>query len=217
MHAGASTSFFGSFPGRALVVALAMTGFFVGYFWLLNHPLRPVTEIPALALDHAVPLLPWTVVIYASLWVYVSIPPMHVAGGRTWLVFMAGWMGLGVLGLAIFAMWPTRMELPDVDWSAHPSVAFLKSVDQAGNACPSLHVAYAVHAAIWLHGLVRQWGAGRWAQVLNVAWAAAIVISTLTTKQHVVIDVAVGAVLGGGLGIAHRRYANWSSRGMTAV
>ncbi len=204
------------FVVRALGVAGAMTGFFVAYFYLLNHPFRVVTTVPELGLDQAMPFWPWTVVVYASLWVYVSIPAMHLATRHEWTAMMLGWLGLGLGGLLVFAVWPTRMILPDIDWSLHPSVAFLKSVDQAGNACPSLHVAFAVHAAGWMHRLLTQRGWKPWAFAANGIWCAGIILSTLTTKQHVVLDVVAGLFFGAVALALNLRYANWSERGMTA-
>jgi membrane-associated phospholipid phosphatase len=64
---------------------------------------------------------------------------------------------------------------------------------------------------------MRIWGGGRGAQVINAAWCGAIICSTLTTKQHVVLDVLAGAALGGIAAGLHLRYANWSARGTTAA
>jgi hypothetical protein len=72
----------------------------------------------------------------------------------------------------------------------------LKGVDAAQNACPSLHVTFAVYSGIWLDRLVRSLphaGIIRW---LNAAWWIGIVYSTISTRQHVAIDAYAGLLLG---------------------
>ncbi len=73
---------------------------------------------------------------------------------------------------------------------------FLKNVDASGNACPSLHVAFAVFAAGWLDRVLRRLHASQPALALNILWAVAIAYSTLATHQHVALDVLAGALLG---------------------
>jgi membrane-associated phospholipid phosphatase len=88
------------------------------------------------------------------------------------------------------------MPPADIDWAQHPSVAFLKAVDAAGNACPSLHVAAAVYSSFWVYWLMRELRLGWRAQSIQILWGVAIVYSTMATKQHVALDVLAGTVLG---------------------
>ena len=104
---------------------------------------------------------------------------------------------LALVGLLIFFFWPTAVPAMDVDWSRYPAFAFLKTVDASGNACPSLHAAFAVFTAIWLQRIFRQANAGLLPGLLNGLWCLAILYSTLATRQHVLIDAMSGAALGG--------------------
>ncbi len=74
----------------------------------------------------------------------------------------------------------------------------MKSVDAAGNACPSLHVAFAIFTALWLARLLREVMAPLAVRLFNAGWCAAIIYSTLATKQHVAVDVFAGTTLGAG-------------------
>jgi membrane-associated phospholipid phosphatase len=69
-------------------------------------------------------------------------------------------------------------------------------LDAAGNACPSLHVATAVFAAIWLDALLSEMRTGGVVRGANWAWCLGILYSAMATKQHVAIDVFAGAALG---------------------
>jgi len=102
-----------------------------------------------------------------------------------------------VTGLGIFYFWPTAAPAPDIDWSRYPDMDFLKNIDAAGNACPSLHVATALFSAIWFHHLMRRFGAPPWILAINWGWCAAIVYSTVAIRQHVAVDALAGIVLGG--------------------
>src|SRR5690606_1173942 len=126
-----------------------MTAFFVGYFAVLRHPIFPVTTVPATWIDGLVGFQPWTLAAYFSLWFYVSLPAMMLTDRRQLIGYGVGCVALGGAGLAIFLRWPTTFAPPDIVWSRHPWIEFLKTTDSAGNACPSLHVAFAVFAALW--------------------------------------------------------------------
>lgn len=173
-----------------------MTAFFIGYFAVLRHPVFPVTTVPATWIDGLVGFQPWTLAAYFSLWFYVSLPAMMLVDRRQLIGYGVGCVALGVAGLAIFLRWPTTFTPPDIDWSQHPWLAFLKSTDSTGNACPSLHVAFSVFAALWFVRILRSLGGGRIAQSVNALWAALIVHSTLGTHQHVALDALFGIVLG---------------------
>jgi membrane-associated phospholipid phosphatase len=176
--------------------ALGMSGFFVLYFAVLNHPAFPVTTMPLTAPDrwigfHALALIP-----YVSLWLYVPALPALLADRRELFAYARAAAMLSVIGLLIFIVWPTTVPRADIDWSRHPSVAFLKTIDATGNACPSLHAAFAVFTAFWFTRTLAQLGANRAGHAANLLWAAVIVYSTLATKQHVAVDALAGSFLG---------------------
>lgn len=184
-------------------VSVAISVFMVGYFILLRHPLFPVTLIPLTALDRFIGFQPWSLLPYASLWLYISCAPMLLDERGETLFYLSSVILLAAVGFAIFLFWPTAVPVLDVDWSRYPYVAFLKSVDAAGNACPSLHVAYAVLNALWLRQLLQEIGAPSWLRFLNWAWCCAIAYSTLAIKQHVAIDLVGGALLGAAITWPH--------------
>lgn len=187
---------------------VAMTVFMVGYFTLLRHAVFPVTLIPLTPIDELVPYQPWWILPYASLWLYISLVPNQLYSGHELLTYLKTVVAMAALGFTIFFFWPTAVPKAYFDWSQHPGIAFLKSIDASGNACPSLHVAYAVFSCLGLHGLLGEMRAPRLLQVLNVLWCLAIAYSTLATKQHVAIDLMAGALMGlvaGSLYLAQRR------------
>jgi hypothetical protein len=182
-----------------------MTAFFYAYFWLLQHPARPPLVMPLTFVDRWVPFTPAALPLYLSLWVYVSLAPalaVKPAQLRSWAL---GAISLSICGLLLFYLYPTAVPPPGVTWSDDSLFAFLKNTDAAGNACPSLHVAFAVFTAFVFVRLLPPLGAGRTARALNWLWCGGIVWSTLATRQHVFIDAAAGALLGAIFGVPYLR------------
>ncbi|MBV8679515.1 MAG: phosphatase PAP2 family protein [Aquitalea sp.] len=170
--------------------------FFIAYVYLLHHPAAPVIIVPTTRLDGLVTFQPWALPIYLSLWAYVSLPPVLMHSHRE-IVAYGFKVALPCLtGLAIFYFWPNAIAPAAIDWQQYPGVAFLKNVDTAGNAFPSLHVATAVFSCLWLHWRLQglQWG--RTVQWVNIIWCLAIAYSTMAVKQHVALDVLAGTLLG---------------------
>lgn len=169
--------------------------FFVAYFYVLNHPAFPTTVIPYTAADRLISFQPLALPIYLSLWVYVAFPAMFTIKQRELYEFTLSIALMSITGLTIFYVWPTTTPISEIDWALHPSINFLKSVDAAGNACPSLHVATAFFSGAWLACLLRRINAPHWVKISNVIWCVGIIYSTLATRQHVALDVLGGLVL----------------------
>ena len=182
---------------KTLGLSAYMTVFMFIYFTLLRHPLFSVTLMPLSALDRLIGFAPWSVWLYATLWIYISLVPSLLWAWSEMRIYLVQVTLLSLLGFGLFLFWPTAVPKLPMDGAASSwVVGFLKSVDAAGNACPSLHVAFSVLTAVWLQRLLRYLGAAHWLRVLNWLWCLGIVYSTLATKQHVAIDLYAGAALG---------------------
>lgn len=184
--------FWFKFLGTSGFIAL----FFCAYLYLLKNPAFPVTTVPRTVVDTWIGFAPVALIPYLSLWIYCALP-VQLMPARSRLLNFGLWVGaMCVFALAIFYWFPNAVPPANIDWERHPGVAFLKGVDAAGNACPSLHVATAVYSSFWLYWLMREMRMGWFFQLIQILWALAIVYSTMATKQHVSLDVLAGCVLG---------------------
>jgi membrane-associated phospholipid phosphatase len=152
-------------------------------------------------IDSWIPFLPWTV------WIYISDYPLLMLAillpsDRRRSEAAYGLLLAALIGFVIFTLWPTSII------RASPSFAGLTgllwklvyAIDTTTNACPSLHVANTCIAGRALYG-----EGGAW-RVAAPVWAGAVIVSTLTTKQHYFIDVP-GGILVALLCIALTRFA----------
>jgi len=191
---------------KMLGTSLGMAAFFVAYFWLLRYPLHPVTVMPLTFVDQLIEFQPAALPLYLSLWLYVSLAPALLVDRRELVSYGIAAVVISVVGLGIFLIWPTAVPRPDVDFSRHPTFAFLQSVDATGNACPSMHVAFAVFTAVWFRRILRQMNAGRLVRAGNWIWCLGILYSTVAIRQHVFVDVMAGAGLGAVAAHLHLRW-----------
>ncbi|HET7369626.1 MAG TPA: phosphatase PAP2 family protein, partial [Gammaproteobacteria bacterium] len=190
---------------KGVGITAYITAFMWVYFTLLRHPQFPVTIMPLQSLDRWIGFAPWALIPYASLWFYIALVPSLLWLRDEMAPYVSAVTLVCLAGCTIFLFWPTAVPPFDIDWAAHPSVAFLKAADAAGNACPSLHVAFAVLTALWLASLLRRMRAPVLLHVLNAGWCLLIVWSTMALRQHVALDVEAGAVLGGAIAAVHLR------------
>lgn len=181
---------------KAIGTTVFMTLFFTAYLHLLKSPAHAVTVMPLTAVDRWLAFNPSALPAYLSLWLYTSLPPALMIDWRDLVRYGGSIGGVCLLGLALFYWFPTAVPPAMVDWSMYPGFDFLKKIDTAGNACPSLHVAAAAFSGVWLHRQLGEMGAGRWVLLVNATWGAAILYSTLATKQHVFLDLVAGLALG---------------------
>ncbi|OFZ78738.1 MAG: hypothetical protein A2583_08320 [Bdellovibrionales bacterium RIFOXYD1_FULL_53_11] len=162
------------------------------------HVFPPVL-LPMSSLDLAIPLVPGTIFFYLSeyflfLFGYVLCRDFTILGR-----YLYTFSFMQVISCTIFFFWPTTFPrenypLPaDMHWLTGAVFNWLRSTDSPANCCPSLHVS-SVYLTALLYARKRK---GMFA--FFMFWATLVALSTLTTKQHYIIDVVVG--IGMALGI----------------
>lgn len=160
---------------------------------LSNHnPIFPPQFLPMTAFEKAIPFLPHTYWIYTSemfLFFSVYIVCKDLVNANKYLY---SFLALQITSVLIFMIWPTTYPrnlypLP-ADLDHFTTVAFgnLRSLDTPTNCFPSLHVS-SVYLSSFLY-LDEQ----REKFPFFFGWATLIALSTLTTKQHYIVDVVSG-------------------------
>jgi membrane-associated phospholipid phosphatase len=171
--------------------------FFATVIYLLsNHfPITPPRLLPMGPIDRWVPLLPNSVWIYISEWLFFFVTYVTARDLKNVNMYIYSFISLQIVSGIIFVMWPTTyprdaFPLPD-DLNALTYYAFsgLRNIDTPGNCCPSLHVSSVLLASfIYLDEQRKKFP-------FFFLWAIAIALSTLTTKQHYVVDLITGFLL----------------------
>ncbi len=180
---------------------------FLLYFSAAHFSPFSPNYLPLTWLDKQLPLIPWTI------WVYVSLYPLCILGfllyenernlsKQAWLFLLTQ-----VIAFFIFLFWPTIY--PRDIFSATPHSSFMLDwiwrVDKPLNCCPSLHVANCFLISFGF--LPENHRRLFWFLLFSVV----ISLSTLTTKQHYAIDVLCGFLfacliyfgLGKFIGVSH--------------
>jgi len=214
--------------GGLLAIALVNGG---GYLVVVHvSGWRGVTTWdPALPLDAAIPALPWTIAVYVTMYAYFPLPLLAAPRGdrgRAQLVLAAQALAIVAwISFAVFLLLPAEIHLreemrallsAETGW-VRALFRWLYAIDEPWNAWPSLHVSQTLLIVLcvqrWSGGVAgrRAWlPAGRARAVaLALLWTAwsALALSTLTTRQHFLVDPATGALLGAATWRAYLRPA----------
>ena len=147
-------------------------------------------------LDLKVPFMPWTLLIYFGAFVFWAVSLYfcsrqdRAASDR---LFCADVL-TKIVSFLFFVLLPTTNVRPLVDGTGFFDAAmrFLYAVDRSDNLFPSIHCSMSWLCWIWMRG--RKEIPLFW-RVFSFVFAVAICISTLTTRQHVLVDVFGGILL----------------------
>lgn len=148
------------------------------------------------ALDERIPFIPWTVSIYLGCYLFWIVNYIIACRQKREEAFR--FLGADLLAklvcLAVFLVFPTTNTRPDVVGSGfwEEAMRFLYGMDAADNLFPSIHCLTSTFCYLAVRKNER---VPRWYRFVSLVIAAAICISTLTTRQHVMPDVAAGIAL----------------------
>lgn len=161
-----------------------------------QYPLFKATVLPLSRLDLAVPLIPETVWIYLSNYALVLFAFVLCRDTRRFAV--AGFSVI-VASVLVQWLWPVAYprELYPIDPAGGLSAAalvMLRSIDAPVSCLPSLHVGLAFVSALALGRSPPVSHPGAVTRLFFV-WVGAVALSTLTVKQHYVLDVFGGLLL----------------------
>jgi hypothetical protein len=180
-----------------LVAGGVMTiAFFTAYFLLQRFPVFAVTEIPVTSVDRIIGVHPNAVFLYLSLWLYIPIYPWLTDDRRELVLYCRTLGGLCLLGIVTFFFSPTSVPPLRSSEAYQPALHFLDTIDGLMNACPSLHATFAVFSGLCNQRLLRRLGDRGLLGGANWIWCGGILYATLATKQHVLIDMICGGMLG---------------------
>ena len=146
--------------------------------------------------DKAIPFLPWTIVIYIGTFLFWYVMLVVISTGEAHereRLFSAYHLN-AVISALFFIIIPTTNVRPELGggglWNWIMGIVY--GVDTPENLFPSLHCSVAWLCWIGVRG---RKDLPRWLSPLALLIAAAICCSTLTTKQHVIVDVPSGILL----------------------
>ena len=146
--------------------------------------------------DAVIPFLPWTITIYVGCFLFWLILYRLIARlprQEADRFFCANLLGKGI-SFVIFVLFPTTMPRPEVNgmtaWDTF--MRFLYWIDAPDNLFPSLHCMISWLCWVGIRGnrqVPLPW------RIAALLMAVAVCLSTLTTRQHVLLDVAGGILL----------------------
>ena len=151
------------------------------------------------SLDQAIPLVPGWMYIYFGCFLFWTVNYIMVArinrnDPDTFYRFVAADMISRLVCGIIFMVFPTTNVRPEVTGTGFSVflLQFLYGLDQPTNLFPSIHCLVS-----WLCflGIKDQKRIPAWYKGVSFVLAVLVFLSTLFTKQHVLVDVAGGVIL----------------------
>ncbi len=170
------------------LVLVTLTGFFLSYSYKeVNETFRPCYDF-SLPIDNYIPFWPLSGLVY---WSYYGL----FVGGAIVVrptLFTRAWVGVLVCNLSSYVAYfffCAHVPHPDItfvqpEWLAGMYRDFYM-LDGPGNTLPSLHCALSALLGWNIRKHSKWW----------LFWAFAISLSTLTTKEHVFLDLVAGWLL----------------------
>jgi hypothetical protein len=168
---------------------------FAAIYWAANLFTSTRVDVGAAVFDweHAIPFIEWTIVPYGSIVAFFALSFFLCRSRAELNAHSARLIAVVLLSAACYLIWPQRFvfERPEVDGVFGALFQLLTAIDLPYNRAPSLHISVLVILAALFARHTRGW-----LRHALFGWFALIAVSVLTTYQHHVIDVPMGAMLG---------------------
>lgn len=149
-----------------------------------------------LAMDEQIPFVPWTLSIYFGcylFWIANYLIAARQERGKA-VRFLSADIMAKLICLVCFVVLPTTNTRPEVigDSVWHMGMRFLYEIDAADNLFPSIHCLTSWFGWIAVRNNEK---IPKGYRLGSLVFALMVCISTLTTKQHVLVDVFAGVGL----------------------
>jgi len=186
---------FSEFHQFAVLIVAITAGGYQLYFWVQRNNRHLVAKSLKIPLDDQIPFWPSWIWVYSILYfvmIGVAVISMRDAAYGVHLLF-GGLMAL-VIDSVIFYFFPTYVpetfRVFEINSLSTRYLAFIQSMDNNRNAFPSMHCAIAAYVGLVIVHIPLIGPA------LGYGYIAAIMVSCVVVKQHVIIDTVAGTALG---------------------
>lgn len=158
----------------------------INYFPVFNPRLVPPSFI-----DRAIPVIEWTVWIYISYYALPVLAGVFIDDMHYLDRYAQSLMSACIACAIVFIFFPTEITRYTFkeDGVTGFVVKYLHLLDKPRNCFPSMHIAVSYIAAFTIIRYKKKHG------IFLLVWAVMITLSTLTIKQHYIVDVAGGFVI----------------------
>lgn len=176
------------------VVGICSLIIYLSVYFFFN---RRITEAKLLHTwaDDYIPFIAWSVFPYLFFYtplLYGSIFVSYFQSLHEFYEFLLSYIVLLTAIFFVFIMYPTRVKEHEVVGTSiwHKLMRLVYTYDRRVGAFPSIHVAVSIVSSYYL---------SLWFPHLSTMYAViagSIIISTVTTKQHSVLDIIGGSLVG---------------------
>ena len=181
---------------KAGLTLLLSVVFWTAYGFLGGREVASPHVLPLTWLDRVIPFQP-------EAWAWVYLSQFALSGLVPWLIdtraglrrYVVGFAFLSGASFLLFWLFPVASPRP-AELAYSGAMALIDRLDGALNAFPSLHAGFLAYLALLTWRLCGR-APGPLVFGLGVAWGAAILYATIATRQHYVVDLLAGGVLGG--------------------
>jgi membrane-associated phospholipid phosphatase len=181
--------------GNKAMIILFMAGVYLALYFISGAIyIGEAGYFMLTALDHAVPLMPWTSIIYLFIYPFLFIMCYEFEDDNNLNKTLYAYLILIVTSCIIFVIYPVAYPREFYPLSYENSITVnllrgVRMVDKPVNCFPSLHV-----SSVFLFTFAF-WHESKMKFTVFFKMSTLIALSTLTTKQHYVADVVAGFVL----------------------
>ena len=179
---------------RRLLLFIVVILVFVGGYFLV-HAVVHEGFIVNTFLDEWVPFIDFFVVFYAAYFPFLLVPVILYWRDERYGKVMVCFLVVLVVSFGLYLAFPSQVVKPEVspDTVFSAIVLEIHQTDPPVNVLPSLHVSLTLLAFLFIFTKSRTLG---W---VSLPVAVLIILSTVFIKQHVILDVAGGILLGAGV------------------
>jgi len=165
---------------------------FMLFYMLPNHfNFFTPTQLYLFEVEKQIPFIDWTIWFYVSDYLYIALVFILLQDKENMNRIFYSQITMLIFAMFIFFFLPTAYPRPEITYNGLSGwmLNLLHSADTPGNACPSIHVGMTFLGGF---GFIKE---KKRLFSLFMLWAVLISVSTLTVKQHYLIDVLAGFLM----------------------
>lgn len=157
------------------------------------YPLYQPIQLTFFNFESSIPLIPWSFLIYLSIYINIVVSIYMMNEIEVFHSYARAVLILLCVCGSFFLIFPTaypRPPYPHVDNGlVYFGMNLVSNGDSPNNCFPSFHISYALVNWWWMRKVLPKYG------FFFFLWAVAIMVTTLTTKQHYFIDIIGGMLV----------------------